>query len=218
MTPRVRPSHATSRRCSAGTPRTRGRQIAMRITAASATRSAEAPAGPISSNSFTAKAAPNCTDAAAAMTSSGAGTPREARGVCAHARAGSVPRMDTRALGTQGLRVSAMGLGCMGMSAFYGDRDDAESLRTLERALELGVTFLDTSDMYGPHTNEQLLGRFLAEGDRRDRVQLATKFGIKLDPSDPAKRGVDGSPAYVRECIEASLRRLGTDHVDLYYQ
>jgi aryl-alcohol dehydrogenase-like predicted oxidoreductase len=106
----------------------------------------------------------------------------------------------------------------MGMSAFYGDRDDAESLRTLERALELGVTFLDTSDMYGPHTNEQLLGRFLAEGDRRDRVQLATKFGIRFDPSDPSTRGVDGRPEYVRECIEGSLRRLGTDHVDLYYQ
>jgi aryl-alcohol dehydrogenase-like predicted oxidoreductase len=128
--------------------------------------------------------------------------------------------MKTRVLGNgpHSLRVSALGLGCMGMSAFYGDRDDEESLRTLARALELGVTFLDTSDMYGPHTNEELLGRFLAEGGRRDQVQLATKFGIKIDPSDPTKRGVDGSPAYVRECIEASLRRLGTDHVDLYYQ
>jgi aryl-alcohol dehydrogenase-like predicted oxidoreductase len=106
----------------------------------------------------------------------------------------------------------------MGMSAFYGDRDDDESLRTLARAIELGVTFLDTSDMYGPHTNEELLGRFLAEGGRRDQVQLATKFGIKMDPDDPRKRSVDGSPAYVRECIEGSLRRLGTDHVDLYYQ
>jgi aryl-alcohol dehydrogenase-like predicted oxidoreductase len=126
--------------------------------------------------------------------------------------------MDTRALGSQGLRVSAIGLGCMGMSAFYGDRDDAESLRTLERALELEVTFLDTSDMYGPHTNEELLGRFLAEPGRRERVQLATKFGIRLDPDNPAARSVDGSPAYVRECIEGSLQRLGTDHVDLYYQ
>ncbi|MEO6495983.1 MAG: aldo/keto reductase [Solirubrobacteraceae bacterium] len=126
--------------------------------------------------------------------------------------------METRALGSQGLRVSAIGLGCMGMSAFYGDRDDDESLRTLARALDLGVTFLDTSDMYGPHTNEELLGRFLAEGGRRDQVQLATKFGIRLDPDDPGKRGVDGSPAYVRHCIEGSLRRLGTDHVDLYYQ
>src|SRR5919112_4359088 len=100
--------------------------------------------------------------------------------------------MRERVLGDQGLRVSALGLGCMGMSAFYGDRDEAESLRTLDRALDLGVTFLDTSDMYGPHTNEELLGRFLADGDRRDRVQLATKFGIRFDPSDPARRTVDG--------------------------
>ena len=124
--------------------------------------------------------------------------------------------MDTRALGDQGLKVSAIGLGCMGMSAFYGDRDDAESLRTLERALELGVTFLDTSDMYGPHTNEELLGKFLA--GRRDEVVLATKFGIRFDPDDPQARSVDGSPEYVREAIEGSLQRLGTDHVDLYYQ
>jgi aryl-alcohol dehydrogenase-like predicted oxidoreductase len=124
--------------------------------------------------------------------------------------------MDTRALGTQGLRVSAIGLGCMGMSAFYGDRDDDESVRTIHRALELGVTFLDTSDMYGPHTNEELVGRAIA--GRRDEVVLATKFGIKLDPEDPSKRGVDGRPEYVRACIEGSLRRLGTDHVDLYYQ
>src|SRR4051794_21723842 len=133
---------------------------------------------------------------------------------------GTFQAMDTRTLGTgdHALEVSAIGLGCMGMSAFYGDRDDAESVRTLERALELGVTFLDTSDMYGPHTNEELLGGFLAEGGRRDRVQLATKFGIKFDPANPANRGVDGSPAYVRESIEGSLRRLRTDHVDLYYQ
>src|SRR3954453_15520997 len=124
--------------------------------------------------------------------------------------------MKTRALGDQGLDLSAIGLGCMGMSAFYGDRDDAESLRTLDRALELGVTFLDTSDMYGPHTNERLLGQFLA--DRRDEVVLATKFGIKFDPADPRNRGVDGRPEYVREAIEGSLQRLGTDHVDLYYQ
>jgi aryl-alcohol dehydrogenase-like predicted oxidoreductase len=126
--------------------------------------------------------------------------------------------METRALGTQGLRVSAIGLGCMGMSAFYGDRDDDESLRTLERALDLGVTFLDTSDMYGPHTNEELLGGFLTEKGCRDEVQLATKFGIQFDPANPTKRGVNGRPEYVRECIEGSLRRLQTDHVDLYYQ
>jgi aryl-alcohol dehydrogenase-like predicted oxidoreductase len=124
--------------------------------------------------------------------------------------------MDTRSLGDQGLEVSAIGLGCMGMSAFYGDRDDAESLRTLDRALELGVNFLDTSDMYGPHTNEELLGKFLA--DRRDEVVLATKFGIKVDPDNPRNRGVDGSPEYLRESVEGSLRRLGTDHIDLYYQ
>jgi aryl-alcohol dehydrogenase-like predicted oxidoreductase len=124
--------------------------------------------------------------------------------------------METRALGTQGLTVSAIGLGCMGMSAFYGDRDDEESVRTIHRALDLGVTFLDTSDMYGPHTNEQLVGRAIAE--RRDEVVLATKFGIKFDPNDPTRRGIDGRPEYVRECIEGSLRRLGVDHVDLYYQ
>ena len=124
--------------------------------------------------------------------------------------------METRALGTQGLRVSAIGLGCMGMSAFYGDRDDDESVRTIHRALDLGITFLDTSDMYGPHTNEQLVGRAIA--DRRDEVVLATKFGIRMDPDDPRKRSVDGRPEYVRECIEGSLRRLAVDHVDLYYQ
>jgi aryl-alcohol dehydrogenase-like predicted oxidoreductase len=106
----------------------------------------------------------------------------------------------------------------MGMSAFYGDRDDAESLRTLDRALDLGVTFLDTSDMYGPHTNEQLLGGFLAEGGRRDQVQLATKFGIKFDPSNPRERSIEGRPEYVREAVEGSLRRLQTDRIDLYYQ
>ena len=90
--------------------------------------------------------------------------------------------METRELGTQGLRVSALGLGCMGMSAFYGDRDDEESVRTIHRALELGVSFLDTSDMYGPHTNEQLVGRAIA--DRRDEVVLATKFGIVFDPDN----------------------------------
>ena len=121
----------------------------------------------------------------------------------------------TRTLGSD-LEVSALGLGCMGMSAFYGDRDDDESVRTIHRALALGVNFLDTSDMYGPHTNEELVGRAIQ--GRRDEVVLATKFAIKIDPDDPTKRSIDGSPAYVRECIEGSLRRLGTDHVDLYYQ
>src|SRR3954452_5705068 len=122
----------------------------------------------------------------------------------------------TRELGTQGLRVSALGLGCMGMSAFYGDRDDQESLRTIHRALELGVNFLDTSDMYGPHTNEELVGRAIA--DRRDEVVLATKFGIQFDPAEPQKRGINGKPEYVHEACEGSLRRLGVDHIDLYYQ
>src|SRR3954453_19336173 len=121
-----------------------------------------------------------------------------------------------RELGTQGLRVSALGLGCMGMSAFYGDRDDEESLRTIHRALELGVNFLDTSDMYGPHTNEELVGRAIA--DRRDEVVLATKFGIQFDPAEPQKRGINGKPEYVHEACEGSLRRLGVDHIDLYYQ
>jgi len=123
--------------------------------------------------------------------------------------------MDTRTLGKNGLTVSTQGLGCMGMSAFYSGRDDAESLATLERALALGVTFLDTAEMYGPYTNEELLGRFLK--GRRARVQLATKFGIIRDPADPAARRLDGSPANVRRSIEGSLQRLGVEHVDLYY-
>jgi aryl-alcohol dehydrogenase-like predicted oxidoreductase len=124
--------------------------------------------------------------------------------------------METRELGTQGLRVSALGLGCMGMSAFYGDRDDEESVRTIHRALDLGVNFLDTSDMYGPHTNEQLVGRAIA--DRRDEVVLATKFGIVFDPDNPRDRSINGKPEYVREACEGSLQRLGVDHIDLYYQ
>jgi aryl-alcohol dehydrogenase-like predicted oxidoreductase len=124
--------------------------------------------------------------------------------------------VQTVALGTQGLAVSRQGLGCMGMSEFYGPGDDSESIATIHRALELGVTFLDTSDIYGPHTNEQLVGRAIA--DRRDEVVLATKFGILRDPDDPASRGVSGRPEYVRQACEASLRRLGVDHIDLYYQ
>ncbi|WP_223649274.1 aldo/keto reductase [Hymenobacter psoromatis] len=127
--------------------------------------------------------------------------------------------MQTRQLGRSGPTVSALGLGCMGMSDFYGQPDDAESLRTLARALELGVNFLDTADMYGPYTNEELLGRFLQEDKtRRAKVLLATKFGIVRDPSNPAKRSVSGRPEYVRQAAEGSLKRLGTDHLDLYYQ
>ena len=123
--------------------------------------------------------------------------------------------MELRALGRQGLKVSALGLGCMGMSDFYGPADEAESLATLDRALELGVTFLDTADMYGPFRNEELLGRALR--GRRERVVLATKFGNRRSP-DGAFLGVCGTPAYVREACEASLRRLGVDVIDLYYQ
>jgi aryl-alcohol dehydrogenase-like predicted oxidoreductase len=123
--------------------------------------------------------------------------------------------IEQRTLGT--LRVPALGLGCMGMSAFYtGDRDDDESIATIHRALDLGVTLLDTSDMYGPYTNEELVGRAIA--GRRDEVVLATKFGIVLNPDDPAARGVNGRPEYVKASAEGSLRRLGVDVIDLYYQ
>jgi len=126
--------------------------------------------------------------------------------------------MHTRELGTSGLHVSALGLGCMGMSDFYGPRDEAQSTRALHRALDLGVTFWDTSDIYGPRTNEELLGRVFAElGPRRDEVQLATKFGVVRDAAGEWK-GLDGSPAYVRSACEASLKRLGLDTIDLYYQ
>lgn len=113
------------------------------------------------------------------------------------------------------LTVSALGLGCMGMSAFYGATDEQENLATLDRALECGITFYDTADMYGPHKNEELLGRWLK--GKRDRVVLATKFGIVFDPHNPMTRSINGKPEYVRQAIEGSLKRLGTDHVDLYY-
>ena len=124
--------------------------------------------------------------------------------------------MKIRNLGANGPAVSAIGLGCMGMSEFYGSHDEQESLATIDRALELGVNFLDTSDIYGPHTNEVLVGKALK--GRRDRFFVATKFGILRDPANPERRGVDGSPAYVRHAVEASLRRLGIETIDLYYQ
>src|SRR6184192_4036222 len=111
-----------------------------------------------------------------------------------------------RALGSQGLAVSAQGLGCMGMSEFYGPGNREESTATIHRALELGVTFLDTADVYGPHTNEELVGRAIK--GKRESVVLATKFGIVRDPANPMARGVNGKPQYVRQSCEASLRRL----------
>jgi aryl-alcohol dehydrogenase-like predicted oxidoreductase len=122
--------------------------------------------------------------------------------------------MEKRTIGNSGLEVSAIGLGCMGMSEFYGAHDDAESLATLERAFELGVTLFDTADMYGAGHNETLLGQFLK--DKRDQVVLATKFGIVREDSGYGRR-IDNSPAYIRRAVDTSLTRLGTDTIDLYY-
>ncbi|NTV02153.1 MAG: aldo/keto reductase [Chlorobiaceae bacterium] len=129
--------------------------------------------------------------------------------------------MEQRKLGTQGLAVSAQGLGCMGMSDFYGSRDEAESIATLHRAFELGLDFLDTSDAYGPFTNEELIGKAIR--GRRDKVVVATKFGLMRAPAAPGSgwapiTGICGRPDYVRSCCDASLKRLGIDCIDLYYQ
>src|SRR5512133_2206047 len=124
--------------------------------------------------------------------------------------------MQARRLGTQGLEAGAIGLGCMGMSDFYGPRDESESIATIDRALALGVTMLDTSDAYGPHTNEELVGRAV-RGRPRHSFVIATKFGL-VRGADPAQRGVNGHPEYVRACCEGSLKRLGVEPIDLYYQ
>jgi len=124
--------------------------------------------------------------------------------------------MTTRQLGRSGLQVSALGLGCMGMSEFYGGGDEAESIATIHRALDRGCTFLDTADMYGPYTNEELVGRAIK--GRRQVVVLATKFGIVRDPTNAMVRSISGKPEYVRQACEGSLKRLGVDVIDLYYQ
>ena len=125
--------------------------------------------------------------------------------------------MQRRTLSGQGLEVSAQGLGCMGMTYAYGSGDEQSGLATIQRALELGVTFLDTAEIYGPYTNEQLVGRAVA--GRRDEVEIATKFGFSFDPDDPyGPRGLNGTPENVRRACEGSLERLGTDYIDLYYQ
>ncbi len=124
--------------------------------------------------------------------------------------------MKTRTLGSNGPIISAIGLGCMGMSEFYSNRDDAESIATLHHALDQGLNFLDTADAYGPHTNELLIGKAIA--GRRKEVFLATKFGLLRDPANEAVRGVNGRPEYVKASCEASLQRLGVEQIDLYYQ
>ena len=123
--------------------------------------------------------------------------------------------MEKRKLGSQGLIASQLGLGCMGMSEFYGTQNDEESIKTLHRSIELGINFWDTADMYGPYKNEELVGNALK--GKRKLVTLATKFGIVRDTKNPALRGINGKPEYVKQSCEGSLKRLQTDYIDLYY-
>lgn len=123
--------------------------------------------------------------------------------------------MKVKPLGNQGLEASELGLGCMGMSDFYGKRNDEESITVIHRAFELGITFFDTADMYGPYTNEILVGKAIR--DFRNKITVATKFGIVRDPNDPARRGVNGKPEYVQSSVEGSLKRLNVEVIDLYY-
>lgn len=123
--------------------------------------------------------------------------------------------MKIKSLGNQGVKASQMGLGCMGMSEFYGEKNDSESIKTIQKAFEMGVTFFDTADIYGPFINEELVGKAIAPF--RKEITLATKFGILRDPDDPKKRGVNGKPSYVKRACEASLKRLNVEIIDLYY-
>ena len=123
--------------------------------------------------------------------------------------------MNIKSLGSQGLVASEIGLGCMGMSEFYGESNDAESIKTIQRAYELGVTFFDTADIYGPFKNEILVGKAISSF--RNEITLATKFGIVRDPANPQARGVNGNPEYVKSSCEASLKRLNVEVIDLYY-